>query len=185
MRMEGRLDDFLEGKIAFTMTFVKRQKLLQFGATSDETTEKSISTDPRFLLSSSNSASLCFESSSKKTSARSQPNKVGASTSVFSSVYQLSRNVNIVVDLFKEWTQGLGTGPSVQAMNEHYGDIWRKGWTGAEREFYSVRNRIITYIYKQAEGDSAEAMAWKMEAKGASKKESINKLGKRIRKSLE
>ena len=49
-------------------------------------------------------------------------------------------------------------------MNEKYGDAWRKGWKGSEREFYSVRKPIITRIREEAGDDSVEAIAWAMEA---------------------
>ena len=191
-KMEGKLDDFLEGKIAFTMTPVKRQKLLQFNTVvedSETIQEDPIPIDPRLLPFSSSTAaaastavtSLCFVSPSKKaSSARSKAAAARATTPP--PVYQLSRTVHTVSDLHKEWTQGIGTGPSVDSMNEQYGDAWRKGWKGSEREFYSVRKTIITHVREQAKGEDEQGIAWSIEAERASKGWTLNMLSKSIRK---
>ena len=109
MRMKSKLNDFLKSKITFTMISVKRQKMLQLIATSDEFTKKSISIDSRLLSFFTFSISLFFVSSSKKTVARQFKSTMKASTSslvvdvsISSSVYQLNRNINTITDLFKK-----------------------------------------------------------------------------------
>lgn len=47
-KLEGKLDDFLEGKVAFTFTPVKMQKLLNTSAATDS----AIPIDPRLQRSS-------------------------------------------------------------------------------------------------------------------------------------
>ena len=190
-KMEGKLDDFLEGKIAFTMTPVKRQKLLHW-TTAEENSEtvNPIPIDPRLLAASTSTtsttqASLSFVSPSKKASSARSKSAAARATTTPPPVYQLSRNVHTITDLLKEWTQGIGTGPLVDSMNEKYGDAWRKGWKGSEREFYSVRKTIIIHIREEAGDGSVEAIAWAMEAERASKKMTLNKLSKRLRKGYE
>ena len=106
MKMESKLNDFLESKIAFQMTPIKRQKLLHMVEevkTSETFIEASISIDSRLLFSPSTAtskASLSFVSPSKKTiSSRFMPQKRATSPP---STYMLSRNVHTVVDLFKK-----------------------------------------------------------------------------------
>ena len=109
MRMKNKLNDFLKSKITFTMISVKRQKMLQFIAISDEFTKKSIFIDSRLLFFFTFSISFFFVSSSKKTVARQFKFTVETSISsfvvdvfIFSSVYQFNRNINIITNFFKK-----------------------------------------------------------------------------------
>ena len=58
--------------------------------------------------------------------------------------YQLSRTISTVPDLWREWTAGLGGGPSVQSLDASYGAKWQP--TGTERMFYCRRKVIIDAI---------------------------------------
>ena len=64
--------------------------------------------------------------------------------------YVLNRNVSTVVDLWREWSIGIGTGPPVSKLNEEYGSGWRAGWPTKERQYYSQRLAIIDLIYRRA-----------------------------------
>jgi len=38
--------------------------------------------------------------------------------------YQLSRTIQTVHDVWKEWTAGLDNGPAVEALEQSYGASW-------------------------------------------------------------
>lgn len=58
--------------------------------------------------------------------------------------YRLSRTIATVPDLWREWTAGLGSGPSVQSLEDTYGAAWRPSQD--ERVFFSRRKVIINEI---------------------------------------
>jgi len=58
--------------------------------------------------------------------------------------------MQMVIDLFKEWTIGLEIGPFVASLNDQYGYAWRKSWSDKDKEFYSKRYAIIKSIYIRA-----------------------------------
>lgn len=59
--------------------------------------------------------------------------------------YLLSRTIKTVPELWREWTQGLGSNPSVQSLEEIYGAAWRP--LQSERVMFSRRKVIIDEIY--------------------------------------
>jgi hypothetical protein len=63
--------------------------------------------------------------------------------------YQLSRGVTTILDLWREWTVGLGGQLSVEALDERWGSRWR---CGAEFQFYSRRKVIIDEIKRLVAG---------------------------------
>jgi hypothetical protein len=76
--------------------------------------------------------------------------------------YRLSRTVSTIPDLWKEWTVGLGSGPSVQSLEDLYGARWRP--SPEERVFFCRRKAIIDWIRtKQRSRPSAEPMVVVME----------------------
>lgn len=73
---------------------------------------------------------------------------IEASTSV-PFMYQLSRTVSTIPELYKEWTEGLGGLPSVEELDEQHGSRWRP--SGKERQFYCRRKKIIDEAKRRAD----------------------------------
>jgi hypothetical protein len=68
-----------------------------------------------------------------------------------SDVYELSRTISTVPQLWREWTIGIGGGPSVQSLEDKYGCRWRK--KHSETVMFSRRKVIIDEICsRQAQG---------------------------------
>jgi Centromere DNA-binding protein complex CBF3 subunit, domain 2/Transcriptional activator of glycolytic enzymes len=61
--------------------------------------------------------------------------------------YQMSRTIQSVHDLWREWTVGLGSGPAIQALEQTYGASWRP--TQSERVFFGRRKLIIDEIQRR------------------------------------
>jgi len=193
LKIEGKLDDFLEGKIAFQMISVKLSRLLNTATLIDT----SLSIDPRLQRSvpANNSAFSSFFVSTALVAASAVSNTASTATIFFISppqppplpptTYALCRNVHTVTELWREWHVGLGTGSSIALLNDQYGADWRKGWSGKDREFYSKRLAIIKYIHEQAAGGSVEAMVATIELERANRRLTLNALSMRIRKGLE
>ncbi|KAE8260648.1 hypothetical protein A4X13_0g227 [Tilletia indica] len=72
----------------------------------------------------------------------SNPSTSRSSTLVPSQpVYQLSRSITTITDVWREWDEGLGVGHlSVKELDRMYGTRWRTSAT--ERKFYSNRKRL-------------------------------------------
>lgn len=60
----------------------------------------------------------------------------------------LDRNIFTVSDLWREWSIGIGNGPSVRKSKEMYGSGWQVGWPSRERQYYSQRLAIKDHIYR-------------------------------------
>ena len=73
--------------------------------------------------------------------------------------YQLSRTIESVPDLWREWTAGLGHGPAVQVLENAYGAAWRPAQ--AERVMFSRRKVIIDEIRKRQAAGTPIAVAVK------------------------
>lgn len=70
--------------------------------------------------------------------------------------YLLSRAISTVPQLWREWTVGLGGGPSVQGLEDMYGPRWRQ--KHSEAVMYGRRKVIIDEIRsRQARGITAAA----------------------------
>jgi hypothetical protein len=66
-------------------------------------------------------------------------------------VYELSRTISTVPQLWREWTEGIAGGPSVQRLEDEYGPRWRK--KHSETVMFSRRKVIIDEIRsRQAQG---------------------------------
>jgi len=63
------------------------------------------------------------------------PRTVPVETNAPVPSYELSRAVNSVPDLWREWTQGLSGQPSIQSLEDQYGVSWRK--SQKEKTFFS------------------------------------------------
>jgi hypothetical protein len=65
--------------------------------------------------------------------------------------YHMSRTIQTIPELWREWTSGLQGQPSIQKLDELYGAGWRSGpRSGSERQFYSRRKALITEIQRLA-----------------------------------
>ena len=60
--------------------------------------------------------------------------------------YKMSRCITTVYDLWKEWTIGIGGQPSVQILEQQYGDRWRGGSKSTETKFFKGRKLIVDRI---------------------------------------
>ncbi|KAK9460379.1 transcriptional activator of glycolytic enzymes-domain-containing protein [Lipomyces oligophaga] len=77
--------------------------------------------------------------------------------------YRMSREINTVPDLWREWEHGLHGGPSVRGLEESVGTRWRQ--SSAERKFFCLRKVVIDYIHMLCgrEGISAEEAVSRVE----------------------
>jgi hypothetical protein len=64
------------------------------------------------------------------------------------SIYQMSRTIQTVRELWDEWYSGLDGNPSIQSLEATYGCRWRPG--NKERVFFSRRKVIINEIHSRA-----------------------------------
>lgn len=94
----------------------------------------------------SSSASWLNHSGESGESGRSSRSK---SPEVEPPKYRMSRTVNAVSDLWREWTTGLRGGPSITALDNRWGNRWRAG-RQAEVQWYSLRLEVIREIRRVA-----------------------------------
>lgn len=65
--------------------------------------------------------------------------------------YRMSRTIQTIPELWREWTVGLPGQPSIERLDELHGSGWRSGPAAAsERQFYSRRKTLITEIQRLA-----------------------------------
>jgi hypothetical protein len=64
--------------------------------------------------------------------------------------YLLSRTISTVPQLWREWTVGIGNGPSVQGLEDLYGPRWRQ--KQSEKVLYGRRKVIIDEIRRRQAG---------------------------------
>jgi hypothetical protein len=96
--------------------------------------------------------------------------------------YKLSRNAMTILDLWREWTVGLGGLPSMMSLDATYGSRWR---SSSERQYYSMRKVLIDEILTRASGiletEALEAVVEAMEGERVKGKASIDKFIKAIK----
>ncbi|CCE31025.1 uncharacterized protein CPUR_04876 [Claviceps purpurea 20.1] len=185
-RLESKLDDFLEGRIAFQMTpvklshSVKTAVSMERGGSSTNSIGDSISIapipiDPRLDTSTSTqnaAVTTSFATPSERPESSSLANR-----------YSLSRNTHNVTDLHREWYVGYGGQPSIASLNDEHGCMWRKDWPGKDREFYSKRLAIMKHVKdKTHQEGSTDAAAAALEKYRVKNKLSLNALAMKIRK---
>jgi len=74
--------------------------------------------------------------------------------------YRMSRTLQTIPELWREWTVGLPGQPSIEQLDTQYGASWRTGPAAAsERQFYSRRKTLITEIRRLAVASGAPADA--------------------------
>jgi hypothetical protein len=97
-------------------------------------------------------------------------------------VYRMSRAVRTVKALWQEWTIGLGSGPSVAALDRKWGSRWRAGRQN-ELQWYSLRLEVIKEIRRvaQAQRVSEEAAMWQVNLQQEQMQCSLDQLCKRLR----
>lgn len=89
------------------------------------------------------------------------------------------------MDVWREWSVGIGNGPAIKKLNESYGSGWRTGWPQKERQYYSMRMIIINNIYHLAINEAQglepqyEEVAERMDRERGGK--SLNQLAHQIR----
>lgn len=59
----------------------------------------------------------------------------------------MSRTIVTCEELWREWTEGLGPHPSVQALDDQYGTAWRL----QDGQWHSRRRRIINFIRTESQ----------------------------------
>jgi hypothetical protein len=94
----------------------------------------------------------------------------------------MSRAVRTVKALWQEWTIGLGSGPSVAALDRKWGSRWRAGRQN-ELQWYSLRLEVIKEIRRvaQAQRVSEEAAMWQVNLQQEQMQCSLDQLCKRLR----
>jgi hypothetical protein len=69
--------------------------------------------------------------------------------------YKFSRTVTTVVDLWKEWSVGLESGPSIQQLDSIWGAKWRDQ---TEKQFYGRRLPVIKAIQQRHASGKASSL---------------------------
>ena len=97
--------------------------------------------------------------------------------------YRISRTIQTIPDLWREWTVGLQGQPAIEKLDELYGSDWRSGPdAAAERQFYSRRKTLITEIRRLAavedpsQGDPYEIVVAQLEEERRQAKASLSKV---------
>jgi len=99
--------------------------------------------------------------------------------------YRFSRTITTVVDLWKEWSIGLESGPSIQQLDSTWGAKWKDQ---NERQFYSRRLPIVKAIqqrYASGKASSLQEAAARLETLRLQGGESmsLNKFGKVLKEA--
>jgi hypothetical protein len=72
--------------------------------------------------------------------------------------YRISRIIQTIPELWREWTVGLAGQPLIEQLDARYGASWRTGPTiVSERQFYSRRKTLITEIRRLVAAGGAPA----------------------------
>lgn len=79
--------------------------------------------------------------------------------------YKMKRDHQTITQVWEEWDQGINGGPAIKNLEKDYQNKWRT--KGADRQFFSVRKRLIDYIITTAEeeGKPVTAVVDEVEAK--------------------
>lgn len=86
-------------------------------------------------------------------------------------LYRLSRDVQTIPDLWKEWTIGLGFLPSIDELDWLYGSHW---YTGNKIQYYSTQKRIVNKIKRRVES-SATTEDYKTVVRGIEEERTYSK----------
>lgn len=100
--------------------------------------------------------------------------------------YKMKRNLVTVTDLWREYSVGIGGGPSVKSLEENYNAKWRSQGSKTESRFYLRRLPIFKEIEKASmeKGITCEEAAQLIEQGRIRKKYSLNQVGEHIFNSM-
>ena len=94
----------------------------------------------------------------------------------------MSRTIQTVEDLWREWTVGLGGNPSIQSLEDSHGAKWRP--EQKERTFFS-RKVIIDHIRAKTNGGSnPQAVIQELELRRSTAGWSLAKLSNMLNSSM-
>ena len=97
--------------------------------------------------------------------------------------YRMSRTIQTVDDLWREWTVGLGGNPSIQSLEDSHGAKWRP--EQKERTFFSRRKVIIDYIRARTNaGANPQAVIQELEIRRSTAEWSLAKLSNMLNSNL-
>ena len=96
--------------------------------------------------------------------------------------YSMSRGIQTVADLYREWTQGINGGPAIQDLERNWGAQWRK--SEKDRKFFARRRVIIDEINRMIEFERKTPLqaVSELDQKLLANKASINWLSKFLSK---
>jgi hypothetical protein len=150
-----RLDDVLNGRVSFTVQAVPASSVSASAGVPNPPIPSSY--EP---AAASSAAPPVADSAAVAAISTAAP--VSNAPSPLFPVYRLSRTIETVPDLWREWTVGLGNGPAVQALEDTYGASWRPDQK--ERVLFSRRKVIIDEIRKrQADGKAVSVAVEEVE----------------------
>lgn len=157
LRKLDSFDDFVQGRVSFVLNPVRSSASLQTTAVAMEA-----------AATAAAAAAAAASSTGTSSGAASANVTVGDHDRELDPGpgdpprYKLSRTISTVPDLWKEWTVGLGGGPSVQYLEDSYGARWRP--SQEERVFFCRRKALVDWIRTRLrERPATEAMVVVME----------------------
>jgi hypothetical protein len=165
-KVDSQLQDLLSGQITFT---VRATELPAVEKTSNSSPSRPIS-----LPEEPRSGDPPLQPGQPDPM---QPSLVSNDVDTSSSppFYQLSRTIETVPELWKEWSEGLGMNPSIQSLESRYGAAWRP--SHKERVMFSRRKVILDEIYARSHRTpSVEAAVEELELVRSRAKLSLYKL---------
>ena len=140
--INARLGDLFEGRISITLNPTYAALPPPTAATVDTTTALAPT-----LVSAAGSTSTPFHSTFSSPAPSEASSEVVEAAEAVVPSYLLSRAISTVPQLWREWTIGLGGGPSVQGLEDHYGVRWRR--KHSEKVMYGRRKVIIDEIRRR------------------------------------
>jgi hypothetical protein len=166
--IDGQLKDLFEGRISMTLSSTRTVLQPQPTATKatiiPTLTPASVTTTPPFHSAPTSPflSAAPLPSRGTLSLSHSRPFSLSGEESHEPPSYLLSRTVSTVPQLWREWTVGLGGGPSVQGLEDLYGPSWRL--KHSEKVLYGRRKVIIDEIRRrQSEGISVGAAVEELE----------------------
>lgn len=143
--IDRRLEDFFAGRFAITIhapniTLPQPEARTIRGTTNSPTSPRNPPTSDLSAIPGEPAASAPYD----EDPIRPHAPVLDPKRPVF---YQMSRTIISVLDLWQEWTQGLGSGPAISALEATYGAAWRPNQK--ERVFFGRRKVIITEIQRR------------------------------------
>lgn len=114
------------------------------------------------------------------------PIPVTASSQNEVPTYKMKRNLVTVTDLWREYSVGIGSGPSIKSLEENYNAKWRSQGSKTESRFFLRRLPIFKEIEKASmeKGITCEEAAQLIEQGRIRKRYSLNQVGEHISNSV-